>query len=560
MPKFPKAMQIVRTTALSVFMGAAAHAAHAETTLYINGKIYTGAAAGFAQAMAVTDEKIAAVGTTADIQKLAQNGARVIDLHGSTVIPGLIDSHTHALFGSLALNGLNLATPEKTIWPDEKPDELIAALRTFAAAHPTDKILFARTTFDVAHPPSHEILDRAIPDRPLVVHNVSEHALWVNAKMLALAGITNKPLPDASIDAGISRNPDGSPTGVIREGTMEVIEGPALALLTKEQKLAVLKKGFQYLNSFGITMINNATGSLAEIELYGTLRDQKQLTLRTRTAFGAVAAPHHLTPQFLKDIEEARTRFHDDWVSSNLIKFFMDGSSAAPWPPIYTPEEFKTIATELNKRGFKIMTHALQAQSVTMALNVYEQIEAETGKHDQRFRIEHGDRLTPADFQRFSKLSLVASMQPSFCCGPAPTDGTMSSPWRSLLESGAHLAFSSDWPCSWPPSPMAGIQQAVTRDVWVGRGYGGAQTGRTRNGEVNTPSERLTVTQALDAYTKGGAYAAFVDDKLGTLEPGKLADFAVLAKDIFTIPGTDIGSTTVKMTVVGGKMVYGSAP
>jgi hypothetical protein len=533
--------------------------AFAETTLYINGKIYTGAGPGFAQAMAVTDEKIAAVGTTADIQKMRQNGTKVVDLHGSTVIPGFIDSHAHTLFGSMALHGLNLSTPEKAIWPDDQTDAFVAALKSFAAAHPNEKILFARANYDATKPPNHEILDRAVPDRPLIVHNVNEHSIWVNAKTLALAGVTNKPHPDAAIEAGIMRDKDGSPIGVIREGSMEIIEQPVIAALSKDEKLEMLRQGTRFLNSFGITSVVNATGNLAEIELYAALRDRKELTIRTRTAFGAIAAPHHLTPQFLNDIETARTKYHDDWVSSNLIKFFMDGASG-PWPPIYTEKDFKALVSELDKRGFNIMTHALQADSAKTVLNAYEQVEQETGKNDHRFRMEHADRIMPEDMPRFAKLNVIASMQPSFCCSPAnPNAKVPQDPWHTLLESGVKIAFSSDWPCTWPPSPLVGIEEATTREEWTGRGYGGAQSGRVKNGEVNTPSERLTVAQAVDAYTKGGAYASFWENKVGTLEPGKLADFAILSQDIFTVAPTEIGKTTVKETVVGGRTVYGNA-
>src|SRR5262249_51455835 len=150
------------------------------------------------------------------------------------------------------------------------------------------------------------------------------------------------------------------------------------ALLSQDEKLEMLRQGLRYLNQFGITTIVNATGNLAEIELYGALRDRKQLTVRTRTAFGAVAYPHRLSPQFLNDLETARTRFHDDWVSSNLVKFFLDGGSH-PWLPVYNSQaEFKALVAELDRRGFHIMTHAWLVESTKTALDTYEQIESET--------------------------------------------------------------------------------------------------------------------------------------------------------------------------------------
>lgn len=536
-------------------------ASKADDTLYIRGKIYTGASPAFAEALAVRDARIVAVGTTADIQKQRHNGDRVVDLHGAVVIPGIIDSHAHTLFGSMALHGLNLSTPEKSI-PAEQPQEVIIALRRYAADHPRDKVIFGRADYDQNRPPRHEILDRAVSDRPVIIHHVGEHSIWVNARALALAGITDKPMADPLEESGIVRSNDGKPVGMVREASMELVERAAIALLSQDEKLDIVRQGLRYLNQFGITTVVNATGDLAEIELYGTLRDRKKLTVRTRTAFGAVAYPHRLTPQFLQDIETARARFNDDWVSANLIKFFLDGGSN-PWLPVYNSQaEFKALVSELDRRGFNIMTHAWLAESTTTALDTYEQIEAETAKRDHRFRIEHADKIEPEDLPRFARLSIVASMQPSFCCSPVPADAKpLDEPWRSLLDSGARLAFNSDWPCTWPPDPFVGMQELVTRAVWTGKnGYGANQAGRVTTGEINSPAERLNVMQAVDGYTKGGAYAAFMENKIGTLEVGKLADFAVLSQDIFSVPATDLAKTRVKTTVVGGQMVYGGVP
>jgi predicted amidohydrolase YtcJ len=510
----------------------------------VNGHIYTGdPKQPFVEAMAVRDGKIAAVGSTADIQKNKPANARVLDLGGKTALPGFIDSHTHTMWGSMALYGINLSTPERTISPATQPQEFVAAIKAYAAQHPKDKIIFGRASFSPVAATSKDLLDQAVPDRPLVVHNTSEHSLWVNSKALAMAGITNKPVANAEEDKGIFRNPDGSPSGVIRELSMEVIERAVLPMLTQEEKLNLLKAGQHFLNSFGITTTINATGDLAEIELYGTLRDRNQLTVRTRTAFGAVAYPHKLTTQFLKDLEAARTKYHDDMVSANLVKFFADGASG-PWPPIYTPQQFKDLIFEIDSRGYQIMTHALRSDSATMVLDGYEALEAAHGKKDRRLRMEHAGSVTPQDVPRFGKLSVAASMQPMFCCGP---EGAATVPYqaKSVIDSGATVIFSSDWPCSWPPSPLQGMQQAMTRKVTRGT-----------EGGFNTPSERLSLAQALDAYTKNSAYEAFMDTKIGTLEVGKYADFVVISADIFSVRPEAIAATRVLDTVLGGQTVY----
>jgi hypothetical protein len=547
------------TTALT-FVAAAfcSGTASADSLLVVNAHIYTGTPGHlFAEAMAVKDGRISAVGSTADIEKQRQSDSRVLDLGGKTVIPGFIDSHVHSMFGSMALYGLNLYSPERTVSPVTQPDEFVAAFKSYAAAHAKDKIIFGRVAFNPQQAPSRALLDKAVPDRPLVIHNTSEHSLWVNSKALELAGITNKPVPNADEDKGIFRNPDGSPTGVIREIGMEVMERAVLKTLTTEEKLSLLRAGMSYLNSFGITTVINATGDLDQIELFGALRDRNELTVRTRNSFGAVAYPHHLTPQFLKDLETAKTKYHDDWVAANLVKFFADGASG-PWPPIYTAQQFKDLIFDLDSRGYQIMTHALQADSAKMVLDGYEALEAAHGKRDRRLRMEHADRINKEDLPRFAKLSVSASMQPMFCCGPEG-DGTMTrDQWNSIVSSGANIMFSSDWPCTWPPNPLQGIQQAVTREVWS-RGEAGNPAPRVDLGGTSTPAERLSVEVAVNAYTRNGAYAAFMDQKLGTLEPGKLADFAVLSQDIFSTAPQAIATTRVVETVVGGRTVYSAA-
>jgi predicted amidohydrolase YtcJ len=168
--------------------------------------------------------------------------------------------------------------------------------------------------------------------------------------------------------------------------------------------------------------------------------------------------------------------------------------------------------------------------------------------------MEHLFAITPEDMPRFAQLSVTVGMQPSFCCANVPA---RSHEWLSLEKSGATLAFSSDWPCSWPPNPLVGIQQAVTREVRRPVNMHGPAAGPA---EYYLPEERVTVQQAVDAYTRGGAYAAFSDDRAGSLEPGKDADLAVLSQDIFAVPHESIGKTRVLMTMVGGKIVFTDVP
>lgn len=525
--------------------------------LLVNGHIYTAnPAQPWVEALAITNGHIEAVGTTSDLRARA-GSARILDLHGRTVIPGIVDSHTHVMQGSLALHGLNLSTPKESIWPDQE-DELVSRLRKYAKAHPADKVLFARANFypeEGATTPPHELLDRAVPDRPLIVYDMSVHAVWLNAKALALAGVTAQPDANPVFERSIVRNADGTPRGVLMEASMQLAERAALKMLSRDELLARLREGALYLNRYGITSVMNATGTLPELDLYGTLRDRNQLTIRLHMAFGQVSVPHELTPAFLHDLETASSRYHDDWLSAGSIKFFADGVSDGKG--IYTPAQLQTLMLELDRRGYQLVTHAVPSADVHLVLDLYEQVKKKNGPRDRRPRIEHAYMIDKNDIARFAQLGVIASLQPSMCCEAENPAGPAITPWGSLKHSGAEIAFGSDWPVTFPPDPFVSIFQTSTRNVWQGRqGLGAKQAGNTMTGKVNAPAERISVAEAVDAFTRGGAFALFRDSKIGSLEVGKLADLAVLSQNIFAVPIDQIDRTTVTLTMVGGNVVY----
>ena len=550
--------------------------ASAGDLLLLHGHIYTGAPKSpWAEALSVTGSRIDAVGTDAQLSARRGPSSRVIDLHGRTVIPGIVDAHIHVWLGAVALHGFNLSTPNASITP-AKPKLLIARIRDYAARHPAEKLLFGRMDFSPTPPfaPTHELLDQAVGDRPIIVHNISEHAMWLNSKALALAGITDEPLPDPVEERNVVRDAGGHPTGVLIEAAMEAAERYVRATLSVEEQLAMIQVATRELNSYGITSVVNATGDLAEIKLYAALRDLRQLTVRTRTAFGAVAVPHQLTPQFLADLDEARTKYHDEWVSANLVKFFADGFTGLLAPLVYRPDQFKTLVVELDRRGYQLMTHATRFDTVHMVLDAYEEAERSNGPRDRRLRIEHSSSVRDADFPRYAALSVINVTSPDFCCGESgtnadPKEPTPSDQWQTFLKNGVVLGFSSDWPCSWPPNPFVGIRAAITREIWHSDDTadiidlpmdGAALAGARPTGKVYRPEQRVTVQQAVDAYTKGSAYAAFAETQIGTLEAGKLADLAVLSQNIFSVPRKTVGKTAVVLTMVGGQIVYGAIP
>lgn len=542
-------------------------------TLFVHGHIYTADTGhAWAEALWVNGSRIGAVGSDREILSHRRSGTAVVDLKGKTVLPGLVDAHLHLLFGSLEIAGFNLSTREHSVTPD-RPDELVAAISAYAKSHPAERLLIGRADFSSAPPaaPTHGLLDRAVDDRPLVIHNTTEHALWLNAKALELAGITDEPVADPEEERYVIRDASGRPSGVLLEAAQELIERAVLREIPTERKLELLRAGAAYLNRFGITSVVSATGDLAELELYGTLRDRGQLTVRTRMAFGAVAVPHRLTPRFLADLETARTRYHDDWVSANLVKFFADGSTGLAPPLVYVPSDYKGLVRELDRRGFQLMTHAQRGDSVHMILDAYEDAIRVNGPRDRRLRIEHDFVVGDADAARYSKLAVIAGVQPAFCCSELgtnydPKDPTPSDRWHTLLSGGVVLAFGSDWPCLWPPDPFTNMQQAVTRQIWRSPDTAGIETapfdGAQQGGAVPLPGKRyapeeaIGVRESVDAYTRGAAYAAFADDHVGSLVKGKYADLDVLSQDVFAVAAEDIGKTRILLTMVGGKVVF----
>jgi predicted amidohydrolase YtcJ len=544
--------------------------------LLLHGHIYTGVQKSpWAEALSVTGSRIDAVGADAELLARRGSGTRVIDLHGRTVIPGIVDGHIHVWLGAVALHGFNLSTPEASITPS-KPKLLIARIRDYAARHPTEKLIFGRVDFSPSPPfsPTYELLDQAVSDRPIIVHNISEHAMWLNSKALALVGITDKLLPDPVEERNVVRDASGHPTGILIEAAMEAVERYVRTTLSMEEQLSMIQVATRHLNSYGITSVVNATGDLAEIKLYAALRDRGALTVRTRTAFGAVATPHQLRPQFLADLDEARTTYHDEWVSANLVKFFADGFTGLLAPLVYRPEQFKTLVVELDRRGYQLMTHATRFDTVHMVLDAYEEAERTNGPRDRRLRIEHSSSVRDADFPRYAALSVINVTSPGFCCGESgtnvdPKEPTPSDQWQTFLKNGVVMGFSSDWPCSWPPNAFVSMQAAITREIWHSDDTadiidlpmdGAALAGARPTGKVYTHEQRVTVRQAVDAYTQGSAYADFQETQVGSLEVGKLADLAVLSQDIFSVPPKTVGKTGVVLTMVGGRIVYGAIP
>jgi predicted amidohydrolase YtcJ len=554
----------------------------------VKGHIYTSnPAAPWAEAVAIREGKILLAGTNGQVEKYHGAGTQVIDLGGRMAMPGIIDTHTHFLWGSAGLAGV-LLYDAKTV------EQVRQILLDYAKAHPLakanadEKWIYGAGWnygfFPTADGlPTKALLDEAFPDRPAAFLSSDGHSLWVNSRALAAANIKHAtPNPGAggaAVRGIIVRDTkSGEATGVLEEGAKNLVL--SVMPVTYEQKLSHIRLGMIEANSHGVTGVVNATGDIPEMELYQELHQRGELTVRMTTAFATdVGVRHTISPEELATFDEARRRFHDDWVRAGIIKFFADGvietHTAAMLEPyantphgkpgqagqkgstLYTPEEFHRDFLELDKHGYQVMTHAIGDGAVRTTLDAYEAVEKENGPRDRRWRIEHIEAIKPVDVPRFAKLGVIVSVQP-WCCpslgapwGDEPWADNVGASrlseglrWHDLAASGALMINGSDWPVD-TLNPFPTMQIALTRQAIDGKPAEGFY-----------PEQRLTLPELLAGYTRNGAYAEFMEDKVGSLESGKLADVIVLSQDLFQVPPNSVGKTKVVLTVVGGKVVW----
>ena len=539
--------------------------ATAAELILTHGKVYTvNPAQPWAEAVAVKDGQIIAVGTNQDVAKLAGKNTRTIDAKGHLVLPGFGDAHVHFMEGSMTLLGVKL-DDAKTIADIQK------SVKEYAAAHPGNGWILGMgwhyDAFGETALPDMKSLDEIVSDRPVFLTCFDGHTTWANSKALQMAGI-DRSTPDPE-NGKIVRDAQGNPTGALKESASELVR-TVVPQPMREQRLAALRSGLQEARTHGVTRIHSAGGDFEYFDLYDELRKKDELTARFYISY--FLDPPGLTPEILTKLDKARSSYHNDWLSAGVVKTMLDGvvesHTAAMLTPyadnpalkektFWDPVQYQATVTELDLNGYQILTHAIGDYAVRLALDSYRSISATNGTRDSRPRIEHIETITAQDIPRFGKEGVIPSMQPLHAYPDADTlevwlknAGTQREPWafawNSIAQGGGKLAFGSDWP-GVTLSPWPGVQTAVTRQTSDGKPAGGF-----------VPAQKLTLEQAIEAYTMGVAYAGKREKSEGSIQRGKLADIIVLDQDLFSVDSHKIDQTKVLVTIVGGKVVYAS--
>ncbi len=535
----------------------------------INGRVWLGGeSSSFAEAVAIWGSSVLRVGKTAEIKQLIGQNTQVIDLGGRLAIPGFNDAHIHFLGGALGLNELDL-TGAKTA------AEMVERIAAYARKNPGKQWITGRGWEYTPFPgglPTKVYLDAIIKDRPIFLRAYDGHTGWANSKALQLAGITRESKFGGYGE--IVRDASGEPTGALKEGAQALVRR-LLSEPAREQKLESLRQAIKMAASLGITSIQNAGGSPQDLELYEELLKRGELTLRVSIAF---SVGERTTPQEIDRFVALKNQCESNphmltRLRSSSVKFVLDGvieshtaamlerysdlpaSHGAPYGELAIPADiYRDLVVRLDKAGFQIYTHAIGDRAVREALNAYENAQKINGRSNFRHRIEHIETVAPEDIPRFASLGVMASMEPIHA-DPGTADVWSKAvgierlkyafAWSSLLKGGAKLVFSSDWPATISVDPIRGLHSAVNRRT---------VDGSPPRGWVS--EQRISLGDAMRAYTQAGAYSSFEEGIKGRIRQGMLADIVVLSQDLFKIDPMRIHETRVVLTVFDGKVVY----
>ncbi len=525
----------------------------APTLAIVNARVWTGdERRPWADAVAITGERISAVGSSAEIRKLARPTTRVVDAAGRMLVPGFIDAHVHFMDGGFGLTSVQLRDART-------PEEFVRRIKAHASTLPQGAWM-REGNWDHQNwggeLPRREWIDSITGGTPVLIQRLDGHMSLANSAALRAAGVTRD---TKDVEGGeIVRDERGEPTGILKDNAAglvaRVVPDPLEA-----QEDAALDAAMRYVAEQGVTSVHNM-GSWRDVTVFQ--RAHRAGRLRTRIYAAVPLASYDR----LRDYVALNGR-GDDWFRIGGLKGFVDGSlgshTAAMLEPfsdtpndrglfVTPPESLYAWAKGADAAGLHVIIHAIGDRANRVLLDVFARVAQENGTRDRRFRIEHAQHLAPPEIPRFAGLGVIASMQPYHSIddgrwadrylGAERAKGTYA--FRSLLDAGAKLAFGSDWFVA-PPTPLEGIYAAVTRRTLDDARPGGW-----------VPEQKITVEEALRAYTGGAAYAEFAEQQKGMLARGMLADMVLIDRDLTRIAPETIREARVVMTIVGGRVIH----
>ena len=517
-----------------------------------NARIYTAEGPKpWAEALASARGRILAVGTKRDVQPLGGTDARVFDAGGRTILPGFVDAHVHLLFAYELGDWIDL-TDHPSL------SEVQRRVRVYARDHPRAAVIvgygFDYQALTERGLPGRRDLDVAVDDRPVMLHSWDGHTAWTNGRFVELA---EKHFQELGREVGdpVRDSSTRELTGIFRLGFD--LSLPELASL---RSLDGLRRMLQTAARFGITTAFDVQVPLEDLDGYETLQARGELPIRIQVAF---YHPRGTPPSAYSQFRRASKRCAGDRLRAGSVKLYIDGVQETytacllePYSDrpdtrgetVYTEEEFRRIVRDLDRAGFQLLTHACGDRGVRIALDAYEALGSERSPQDRRHRIEHCANVSPGDLDRFARAGVIPCMMPHHSApeltrrwrqtmGDARWQAGF--PWKELLARDARLAFSSDWPVA-DLNPFVHLKSAVTR----------------RDADGNPSPHRLSVRQAIDAYTRGAAYASRCENDRGTLAPGNLCDLIVLSENPFENSPDQLDRIQVLLTMVDGRVAY----
>ncbi len=510
-----------------------------------------------AEAVAVLNARIVAVGSDAAVMAWRGPGTRVVDAAGKRLLPGFDDAHVHFSDGGASLSAVQLNSASSLA-------EFVKRVGDYASHAPKGEWIRAgdwdETKWNPAVLPTRQDIDAVTPDNPVALDRYDGHMILVNSRALSLAGITAQTAdPPGGV---IVRDAAGQPTGALKDAATELMER-AIPALTSAQRRRFIMDALHEAASHGVTSVQDMNEDYGDLAVYAQLLREGKLSVRL------YGAPPVATVEDQARLGLGRA-FGGPSLRIGALKMFADGSLGSRTAHFFDPfldepgnrgllgkdmlplSRTRTRLLRADAAGVQVCTHAIGDAGISTVLDLYQDVEDAGGPRDRRWRIEHAQHMAARDFERFAQLHVIASVQPYH----AIDDGRWAEArighdrasrtyaFKTFIEHGVRLAFGTDWPVA-PLNPMKTLYAAVTRATLDGKHPDGW-----------FPEQKLSIEQAIYFYTMGSAYAEFQDRDKGSIEPGKLADMVLLDADVLSIPATQLRGVHVLKTWLGGEQIY----